>query len=145
MQCVELSCQRASAKVRADMGRGLTSLASLAATASFVGFFGTVLGILNSFESIGSSRSAALARIASRLSDAMAPGILGFCVAVVAFWFHQCLSNQLQAFELEMQGASVDLVNRLVVHLERLRTASPTVWSALTTVPRAPVKSGTGS
>jgi biopolymer transport protein ExbB/TolQ len=111
IQCVELSSQRASAKGRADMSRGLTSLASIAATASFVGFFGTVVGIMNSFQSMGTSRSTALAAVTGRLSDAMAPGILGLLVAVIAFWFHQYLSNQLQAFNLEMQNASVDLVN----------------------------------
>jgi hypothetical protein len=124
------------------MGRGLTSLASVAATASFVGFFGTVLGIMNSFQSMDTSPSSALAAVTSRISDAMVPGILGLFVAVIAFWFHQYLSNQVQAFDVEMQNASVDLVNRIVVHLERLRTANPTVWRALTKVPRtAPVDS----
>jgi signal peptidase I len=134
IRSVELASQSASAAVRAGLSRGLTSLASIAATASFVGFFGTVLGLLNSFQSMRGSRSAALADVASRISDAMVPGILGLFVAVIAFWFHQYLRYQLQAFDLEMQNASVDLVNRLIVHLERLRTDKPTVWKELTGV-----------
>lgn len=112
IRSVELTSQNASAAVRADLSRGLTSLASITATASFVGFFGTVLGLMNSFPSIGGSRSTALAEVASRISDAMVSGILGLFVAVIAFWFHQYLRYQLQAFDLEMQNASVDLVNR---------------------------------
>lgn len=136
IRSVELASQSASAAIRADLSRGLTSLASIAATASFVGFFGTVLGLMNSFPSIGGPKSQQLAEVADRISGAMVPGILGLFVAVIAFWFHQYLRYQLQAFELEMQNASVDLVNRLIVHLERLRTANPTVWKELTGVSR---------
>lgn len=135
IRSVELASQSASAAVRADLSRGLTSLASIAATASFVGFFGTVVGLMNSFPSIGGSRSTALAEVARRISDAMVPGILGLFVAIIAFWFHQYLLNQLQAFDLETQNASVDLVNRLIVHLERLRTTNSTVWKTLTGIP----------
>ena len=122
IQSVEHASQRACAAVRADMHRALTSPASVAATASFVGFFGTVLGIMNSFQSFGTSKSAALAGLTSRLSDAMVPGLLGLFVAVMAFYFHEYLRNQVEVVELEMNNASVDLINRLVVHLERLRT-----------------------
>lgn len=112
------------------MRRGVTSLASVAATASFVGFFGTVLGIMNSFQSIGTSKSAALAGLTGRLSDALVPGILGLFVAVMAFCFHQYLSNQLEAIDLEMDNASLDLTNRLVVHLEQLRVTNPAPGAA---------------
>lgn len=124
MQCVEIALQRASAAARVNMRRGMRSLASVTGTASFVGFFGTVLGIMNSFQSLGTSKSAALAALTGRLSDAMAPGILGLFVAAMAFWFHQYLSSRAQAFELEMKNASVDLINRLIVNLERLRIST---------------------
>lgn len=133
---VELTSQSASAAVRTDLTRRLTSLASIAATASFDGFFGTVWGIMKSFSEHWASKSAALAAVTSRISDAMIPGILGLFVAVTAFWFHQYLRNQLQAFDVDMQNASVDLVNRLTVHLERVRTANSAVWRALSGIPR---------
>jgi len=134
IQSVELASQRSLAAVRADLSRGLTSLSSIAATAALVGFFGSVLGLMNSFPSTGGSKSTELAEVTGRISDAMVPGILGLFVAVIAFWFHQYLCNQLQEFDEEMQNASVDLLNRLIVHLERPRTVNPTVWKKLTGV-----------
>jgi signal peptidase I len=113
------------------MSRGVQSLALISATAALIGFLSTVLGIMNSFQSMGASKTTAMAATADRLSQAMTPGLLGLLVAILALWFHRYLNNDLEAFDLEMKNASVDLVNRLVVHLERLRTVNPTLWAAL--------------
>ncbi len=135
IQCVELASQRAAATVRGRIKRGLTTLASVAATASFIGFFGTVLGLLNSFPTLGTSQSAGLAITSQRISEAMIPALLGLFVAVTAFWFHQYLSGQLAALDREMESETVNLVNRLVVHLAELRTTDPVRWAAVSRKP----------
>ncbi len=135
IQCVELASQRAAGAVHGKMKRGFSILASVAATASFIGFFGTVLGLLNSFPSLGTSQSAGLAITTERISEAMVPGLLGLFVAVTAFCFYRYLGEQLAALDLEMENEIASLVNRLVVHLAELRIADPGRWAALSRKP----------
>jgi signal peptidase I len=117
---VRRASAHAAARAHEEMRRGVASLAGIATAAPLIGFFGTVLGIVGSFRSYGSSRSTILADVTSRLSESLAPAILGLAVAIVSFWSYRYLSAQMEAFDREMENASVDLVNRLVVHLGRL-------------------------
>jgi len=96
--------------------RGIGSLATISATAILIGLFGTVLGICNGFRPIGSS-SAQLSLTAEAVSQSLVPALLGWFVAITAFVFYRYLCGQMDAFELEMKGASVDLANRLLVHV----------------------------
>lgn len=132
IECVDLASKRTAAEVHGEMKRGLFSLAAISATAPLIGFFGTILGILSSFRSFGSSKSAILAGISERLSEAMIPTLLGFLVAIPAFWFYKYLSGQVEVFDREMANASSDLINRLLVHLGRLKNADKVRWTALT-------------
>lgn len=117
------------------MKRGVDSLASIAGTAAFFGFFGTVIGIMNSFPTLGTSKSAALAEETRRISHAMIPGGLGLLVAIIAFWFYQYLQGRLETFDGEMKAASLDLINRLTVHLQRLRITDPVLGATLSRTP----------
>ncbi len=125
IQCAEIAARRKSAGVREHLQRRVISLASIASTAAFLGFLGTVLGILNSFRSYGSSRSAILADLTDRISQAMVPGLIGLLVALLAFWFYRYLCGRLEAFNLDMENTIVDLVNRLIVYVEGLRSTDP--------------------
>src|SRR5258708_771006 len=49
--------ERAEAIVHAELKRGVSGLATIGSTAPFVGLFGTVVGIINAFKSIESSKS----------------------------------------------------------------------------------------
>src|SRR6478752_3837966 len=49
--------ERAQAIVHAELKRGVSSLATIGSTGPFVGLFGTVLGIMNAFKSISTSKS----------------------------------------------------------------------------------------
>ena len=135
IRCAELAARRESAALRERMKGRLMDLASVAATASFLGFLGTVVGMLNSFRSIGGSRTMILVDVTHRISVAMIPGAIGLLVAVLAFWSYQYLSDQLQAIELEMQSATAELVNRLLLYLQALKTTDPALWSALSRKP----------
>ncbi len=136
IQCAELAAQRQSSAVLQRMKGRMTDLAAIAATAPFIGFFGTVLGISNSFPSIGSSKSAALAAVSNNLADALIPGAMGLLVALLAFWFYRYLSEQLEAFELETDAATAELVNRLLTYLDAIRIADPELWHTLARKPK---------
>jgi hypothetical protein len=136
IQCAEIAARRESTRVRQHLQRRVTSLASIASTAAFIGFLGTVLGIMNSFRSYGSSKSTILGDEADHISQAMPPGLLGLLVAVLAFWSYQYLRGRMEAFNLEMESTTVDLVNRLIVHLEGLRSTDPPLWAVLSRMPK---------
>ena len=106
--------------IHQELRRGLASLKLIFCVAPFLGLLGTVIGILNSFVSVTGSRSTAMAALAERLSRAMVPTLIGLLVSVMAFWFYQYLSGQLEVFDIEMESAASDLVNRLIVQLRRL-------------------------
>ena len=48
--------ERAEAIVGAELKRGISSLATIGSTGPFVGLFGTVIGIINAFKGIASSK-----------------------------------------------------------------------------------------
>ena len=64
--------------------RGLSFLATIASSGPFVGLFGTVVGIMNSFESIGTSGSASLAVVAPGIADALIATAVGLFAAIPA-------------------------------------------------------------
>ena len=59
---------RASAIVHAELKRGLSGLATIGATAPFVGLFGTVVGIINAFKGIASSKATGLSAVSASRS-----------------------------------------------------------------------------
>jgi hypothetical protein len=108
-----------------EMRRGLTSLASVSATAALLGLFGTLWGISNSFHSIGSSRSTGLNEIAQALSESLVTTVLGLVVAVFALCAYRYLSGCVAKFQREMENQSIDLVNKLILHVRRSGNTSP--------------------
>ena len=101
------------------MRRNLNSLASIASTAPFLGVFGAILGIYNSFGPLGTERSTAMAAVFEGLSESLAPVALSLFVALPALWCYRYLSNEVASIDLEMENASLDLLNYLTALLGR--------------------------
>src|SRR5690242_19275525 len=76
--------ERAEAIVHAELKRGLGGLATIGATAPFVGLFGTVVGILNAFKGISSSRQTGLTAVAGGIAEALVTTAFGLLVAIPA-------------------------------------------------------------
>ena len=108
---------RSAAVVHSELKRGLNSLATIASTAPLVGLFGTVLGFHNSFGAVNGSKESILAYVFEGLSQAFAPCAFGLIVALVAMWFYRYLLTDVEAFDSEMENASLQLINDLG-HLE---------------------------
>jgi hypothetical protein len=113
LEAVARASKRSSALVREEMKQGLYSLATIACVAPWIGLFGNVLGIVNSFQGLGTSKAAGMAAVTKRLSESMWPTAFGLMVGVVALWFYRFLEERLLTFEQEMESASLDLVNQL--------------------------------
>ncbi len=114
IEAVARHSARAAVRVHQKMKRGLSSLASIAATAPFVGLFGTLVGIKDSFIIVGDG-STHIGSLAGGISEALPLTALGLLVAILTSWLYTYLSSRMETLDLEMQNASLDLINRLVL------------------------------
>ncbi len=126
IEAVKRGSRRSATVVHREMKRGLNSLATIASTAPFVGISGTVSGIVNSFPGCGADRSTCMAAVFERLSGSLVPTALGLLVAIPALWCYKYLSSQMEVFDREMENASVESVNHLVIHFGRRNLVQPT-------------------
>lgn len=78
--------------------KGLTWLSIIASTSPFIGLFGTVVGILETFSTLGSHTSASLNVVAPAISEALIATAAGIAVAIFAYTFHLILKRK--AYEL---------------------------------------------
>ncbi|NDQ56966.1 MAG: flagellar motor protein MotA [Acidipila sp.] len=106
--------ERSVAIVHAEMKRGLSGLATIGSTAPFVGLFGTVAGIMNAFEGISKQKVTGLAAVAGGISEALVTTAFGLFVAVPAVWAYNYFTNKVEAFDVEMDNSSTELVNYFI-------------------------------
>jgi len=106
--------ERSVAIVHAEMKRGLSGLATIGSTAPFVGLFGTVVGIINAFKGIESSHASGLSAVAGGISEALVTTALGLLVAVPAVWAFNFFTNKVEAFDVEMDNSSMELINYFI-------------------------------
>ena len=105
---------RTSAIVHAELKRGLSGLATIGSTAPFVGLFGTVVGIINAFKGIAEEQATGLAAVAGGISEALVATALGLFVAVPAVWAYNYFINKVEAFDVEMDNSSSEMVDYFI-------------------------------
>ena len=103
--------ERAEAIVHAELKRGLGGLATIGATATFVGLFGTVVGILNAFRGISENKATGLGAVAGGIAEALVTTAVGLFVAIPAVMMYNYLSGRVEAFDVEMDNSSSELVD----------------------------------
>ncbi len=103
--------ERSQAIVHAELNRGLSGLATIGSTAPFVGLFGTVIGIINAFEGISSEKSTGLGAVAGGISEALVATAIGLFVAIPAVWMFNYFNSKVEAFDVEMDNSSSELID----------------------------------
>lgn len=103
--------ERAQAIVHAELKRGVSSLATIGSTGPFVGLFGTVVGIMNAFQSISTSKSTGIGAVAGGISEALITTAVGLFVAIPAVWMFNYFTNRIEAFDVEMDNSSSELID----------------------------------
>jgi len=78
--------------------KGLTLLSIASSTSPFIGLFGTVIGILETFATLGGQKTASLGVVAPAISEALVATAAGIFVAIFAYSFHIILKRK--AYEL---------------------------------------------
>ena len=106
--------ERSVAIVHAEMKRGLSGLATIGSTAPFVGLFGTVTGIINAFKGIETSHATGLSAVAGGIAEALVTTAMGLVVAIPAVWAYNYFTNKVEAFDVEMENSSMELVNYFI-------------------------------
>jgi biopolymer transport protein ExbB/biopolymer transport protein TolQ len=113
---------RSAALVHGELKRGFDLLASIGSSAALVGTFGTVLGIANSFAGCGGAKWTCLAYTFEGLAEALLLTALSLLLGVLTTWSYKYLNGELEAFDREMETASVKLLNYLVIYLGRKKS-----------------------
>jgi len=103
--------ERAEAIVHAELKRGVSSLATIGSSAPFVGLLGTVIGIMNAFKQIATSKSTGIGAVAGGISEALITTALGLLVAIPAVWMFNYFTNRIEAFDVEMGNSSSELID----------------------------------
>ncbi|MBV9677807.1 MAG: MotA/TolQ/ExbB proton channel family protein [Acidobacteriaceae bacterium] len=103
--------ERAEAIVHAELKRGVSSLATIGSSAPFVGLLGTVIGIMNAFKQIATSKSTGIGAVAGGISEALITTALGLLVAIPAVWMFNYFTNRIEAFDVEMGNSCSELID----------------------------------
>jgi len=111
--------ERAEAFVHAKLKRGLSVLATIGATAPFVGLFGTVVGILHAFDAIATQKIAGIGAVAGGISEALVTTAFGLLVAVPAVMAFNYFTGRVEAFDVEMDNSSSELVDYFIKQSHR--------------------------
>ena len=106
--------ERSVAIVHAELKRGLSGLATIGSTSPFVGLFGTVIGIINAFKGISAEKATGLAAVAGGIAEALVTTAIGLFVAVPAVWAYNYFTNKVEAFDVEMENSSMELINYFI-------------------------------
>src|SRR5271167_1345340 len=114
IEAAKRGLERSVAIVHAEMKRGLSGLATIGSTAPFVGLFGTVMGIIGAFKGIANSKLTGLSAVAGGIAEALVTTALGLLVAVPAVWTFNYFTNRVEAFDVEMDNSSMELINYFI-------------------------------
>ena len=90
----------------------LNILATISSAAPFIGLFGTVLGIINSFQSIGTTGVTSLASVAPGISEALVATAAGLLAAIPALMSYNYFRNQARLLTNTMRNFGMELTNR---------------------------------
>ncbi|MCI0488417.1 MAG: MotA/TolQ/ExbB proton channel family protein [Blastocatellia bacterium] len=111
MDAARRALQRATALKTAELKRGLSGLATIGSTAPFVGLLGTVVGIINAFQGMKAAEGTGISAVAGGISEALIETAFGLLVAIPAVWAFNIFQNKVEAFVIEMDNSSSELID----------------------------------
>jgi biopolymer transport protein ExbB/TolQ len=110
---------RSEAIVHAKLKRGLGGLATIGSTAPFIGLFGTVVGILNAFQQIATQKTSGIGAVAGGISEALVTTAFGLLVAIPAVMTFNYFTGKVEAFDVEMDNSSSELIDYFIKQSRR--------------------------
>ncbi len=110
LQRMSLNASIVQERDLARLGSMMGVLATIGATAPFIGLFGTVWGILNSFASIATMRSASLAIVAPGIAEALLATALGLFAAIPAVMIFNKFARDINGFVGALDNFSAEMI-----------------------------------
>ena len=98
-------------------------LATIGSTAPFVGLFGTVVGILNAFQQIATQKTSGIGAVAGGISEALVTTAFGLLVAIPAVMAFNYFTGRVEAFDVEMDNSSSELVDYFIKQSQNAKQA----------------------
>jgi biopolymer transport protein TolQ len=109
---VEMSMERSLNDETARLGKQVVFLATTGSSAPFLGLLGTVVGIMDSFWSIGERGSASLAVVAPGIAEALLATIAGLGAAIPAVIAFNWANNRMKAIQNVALSFVLDFIVR---------------------------------
>ena len=97
--------------------KNLNFLATTGSSAPFIGLFGTVWGIMNSFQSIATSKNTSLAIVAPGIAEALLATAMGLLAAIPAVMAYNKISSETNRYYNTLETFLYDLSNILSRHI----------------------------
>ena len=72
-----------------------------------------MLGIIHAFGQIEAQKSTGLTAVAGGISEALVTTAIGLFVAVPAVWVYNYFTSRIEAFDVEMDNSSSELIDYL--------------------------------
>ncbi|KAA0696722.1 hypothetical protein DT594_05195 [Halopseudomonas laoshanensis] len=110
LQRMSLTASIVQERDLARLGSMMGVLATIGATAPFIGLFGTVWGILNSFASIATMKSASLAIVAPGIAEALLATALGLFAAIPAVMIFNKFARDINGFVGGLDNFSAEMI-----------------------------------
>ncbi len=111
VDAVNRAIERVKEREVAGLKRGLGGLASISSAAPFIGLFGTVVGIINAFQSMKATGSGGIGAVSGGISEALFTTATGLLVAIPAVMMFNYFTNQIEAFVVDMNDVSSELLS----------------------------------
>lgn len=122
-EAVEKAIESAGTIEMSFLQRGLIILASIANVAPLLGFLGTVSGMIHAFEAIAAAEQVSAKLVATGISEALITTATGLMIAIPTQLANNFFISRIDRFVLEMEEASIELVDTLV-DMEAHRTTA---------------------
>jgi biopolymer transport protein ExbB len=122
-EAVEKAIESAGTIEMSFLQRGLIILASIANVAPLLGFLGTVSGMIHAFEAIAAAEQVSAKLVATGISEALITTATGLMIAIPTQLANNFFISRIDRFVLEMEEASIELVDTLV-DMEAHRTSA---------------------
>ena len=95
---------RRLSETNSSLKKNLWVLGTIGSSAPFVGLFGTVLGIMDSFRSIGESGKSGFTVVAAGISESLIATASGIIVAVIAVIFYNYFQTRVNAIAQDFKN-----------------------------------------
>ncbi len=116
LENIERSMRRAAAAELTSLEALVPFLATCGSTSPFIGLLGTVIGIMASFQDIGTMGNANLATVAPGVGGALVATAFGLFAAIPAVIAYNFFLSKIRILDTEMQNFSSDFLNIVKRH-----------------------------